>query len=135
MKTQNLSIGELPKKYKVTLHDNSNTVIFTNSLTKLVRGKEVNKFDKSATIETLTLKNKVMTYKFNFLGDYGYELSSLDINAINGMQSIEEKAQYCDGILERESGYKKIVKQFGVDVILFCSQNGHIMFSVYCIND
>ena len=76
-----------------------------------------------------------MTYKFDFFGDYGYQLSSNDINAINGMKRNEEKAQYCDGIIERESGYKKIVKRLGADVIQFCSENGYIMFSVYCIND
>ena len=76
-----------------------------------------------------------MTYKFDFFGDYGYQLSDYDINAINGMESEEGKAQYCDGIIERENGYKKIVKRSGVDVIQFCSENGYIMFSVYCINE
>ena len=56
MKTQNLSNGELAKKYKVILHDNLNTVIFTNFLTKIIKGKEMNKFDRFATIETLTNK-------------------------------------------------------------------------------
>lgn len=76
-----------------------------------------------------------MTYKFDFSGDFGYELSSHDISAINGMKSAEEKAQYCDGILDRENGYKKIVKRWGVDIIQFCSENGYLMFSVYCTND
>ena len=74
-----------------------------------------------------------MTYKFDFSGDYGYELSSNDINAINEMESIEQKAQYCDEIIARENGYKKIVKKWGVDVIEFRSENGYVMFSVYCI--
>ena len=76
-----------------------------------------------------------MTYNFDFSGDYGYELSSYDIDAINGMKSAEEKGLYCNGILDRENGYKKIVKQWGADVIKFCSENGYLMFSVYCIND
>ena len=72
-----------------------------------------------------------MDYKFDFSGDYGYELSSLDVNAINRIKSIEEKAVYCNGILDRENGYKKVVK----NVVQFCSKNGYTMFSVYCIND
>ena len=76
-----------------------------------------------------------MTYNFDFSGDYGYELSNCDINAINEMKSIEQKAQYCDGIIDRENGYKKIEKRMGADVIQFCSENGYLMFSIYCIND
>jgi hypothetical protein len=52
MKTQLLSKGELAKKYKVTLNDYANTVFFTNSITKRVNGKEVAKFNKTATVET-----------------------------------------------------------------------------------
>lgn len=76
-----------------------------------------------------------MTYKFDFSGDYGYELSNYDINVINEMKSIEEKGLYCNGILDRENGYKKIEKRRGADVIKFCSENGYLMFSVYCISD
>ena len=76
-----------------------------------------------------------MIYRFDFSGDYGYELGKLDINTINGMESIEEKARYCDEILDRENGYKKIARRLGCDVIQFCSDNGYLMFSVYCIND
>jgi hypothetical protein len=76
-----------------------------------------------------------MNYKFDFSGDFGYELSIHDINAINALESVEQKAQYCDAILNRENGYKKIVRQWGADVIKFYSENGYLMFSVYCIND
>jgi hypothetical protein len=76
-----------------------------------------------------------MNYRFDFSGDFGYELSIHDINAIDRMVSIEEKAQYCDEIIARENGHKRIVKRWGVDVIEFCSENGYLMFSVYCIND
>lgn len=37
------------KKYKVSLNDNANTIVLTNSLTKIVNGEEVAKFPKSAT--------------------------------------------------------------------------------------
>ena len=76
-----------------------------------------------------------MTYEFDFSGDYGYELSTYDISAINALKSIEEKGVYCDSILERENGYKKIEKRRGADVIRFFSENGYVMFCVYCIND
>lgn len=76
-----------------------------------------------------------MTYKIDFSGDFGYELSSYDINVINGMGTVVEKARYCDEIIDRENGYKKIVKRFGEDVIQYCSENGYIMFSVNYIND
>lgn len=76
-----------------------------------------------------------MTYKFDFSSDYGYELSNYDINAINELKSIEEKGVYCSSILERENGYRKIEKRRGADVVRFFSENGYLMFSVYCIND
>ena len=80
-------------------------------------------------------KNNIMTYRFVFTGDYGHELSNSDINNINSLESIEDKARYCDKILDRENGHIKIVTRWGVDVLQFCSENCFLMFSVYCTND
>jgi len=47
---------ELTKKYKVTLGDYANTIVLTNSLTKIENGVEKPKFDNNAKVGEIVRK-------------------------------------------------------------------------------
>lgn len=69
----------------------------------------------------------MQTCRFNFSGDYGYEISKAQQQQILDCDNDQDAADLAFQILECEDGY---IKQFKGG-LKFMTQNSYLMFTVY----